>query len=70
MLNVADSAGHVRKGGDGDLRIDARGLAALYSGFMAPVELQAIGLLDGPADALARATAVFAGSRPWVGDMF
>jgi predicted acetyltransferase len=70
MLNVADSAGHVRKGGDGDLRIDARGLAALYSGFMAPVELQAIGLLDGPADALARATAVFAGPRPWVGDMF
>ncbi len=69
-LNVADGAGHVSKGGDGDMRIDVRGLAALYSGFMAPAELQSIDLLDGPDDALAHATAVFAGPRPWIGDMF
>ena len=69
-LNIADGAGRVSEGGDGNIRLDVRGLAALYTGFMAPVELQAIGLLDGPADARARATAVFAGPRPWIGDMF
>ncbi|MHC4064619.1 MAG: GNAT family N-acetyltransferase [Planctomycetota bacterium] len=70
VLQVADSQGDVREGGRGDLRIDVRGLAAMYTGHLAPAELQATGYLEGPHQALATAGAVFAGPAPWMPDIF
>ncbi|HZM00717.1 MAG TPA: sterol carrier protein domain-containing protein, partial [Planctomycetota bacterium] len=52
------------------LRLDVRGLAALYSGHLSPGLLQQAGLLDGDAAALELAAALFAGPAPAMADMF
>jgi predicted acetyltransferase len=70
VLEVAGGEGRVRKGGRGRLRLDIRGLAPLYSGHLAPISLEAAGLIEGPAAELARAAPVFAGPAPWMPDMF
>jgi predicted acetyltransferase len=70
VLQVADGQAQVSRGGSGHIRLGIRELASLYSGFMAPTELQAIGAIDGPAADLALAGAVFAGPRPWMPDIF
>jgi predicted acetyltransferase len=70
VLEVSDSEGHVCEGGTGRVRIDVRGLAALYTGHLAPGELKATGYLNGPDEDLARAGAVFAGPAPWMSDIF
>lgn len=69
-LSVRGGRGGVRKGGAGDLRTDVRGLAALYSGFSSPSALAAAGLIEGTPAALAIAGTVFAGSQPWMREMF
>jgi predicted acetyltransferase len=70
VLAVADGRGSVSGGGQGRIRLHARGLAALYSGYMTAYELRAAGMLGGPEADLAAASAVFAGPRPWTPDMF
>ena len=76
LLEIKSGKPRVSSGGRGEIRIDVRGLAALYSSHLSPHELQAIGQLtlaretrDADA-ALAEAQAVFAGPAPWLGDMF
>lgn len=69
-LAVRGGRGGVRRGGAGDLRTDVRGLAALYSGFANPSALAAAGLIEGTPAALAIAGTVFAGSQPWMREMF
>jgi predicted acetyltransferase len=70
-LAVSGGTGRVERGeGQGSLRIDIRGLAALYSGFQPAQDLRLQGLLEGDADTLARATALFAGPAPWLVEMF
>lgn len=59
----------------GLIRLDVRGLAMIYSGHLTPLEALATGLIEPPrhaADeqALTTAAAVFAGSTPWLADMF
>ena len=70
LLRVADSQAAVAEGGRGDLRIDVRGLAAVYTGRLTPAELKATGYVDGPDDALRVAEALFAGPAPWMPDLF
>jgi len=70
VLSVSDGAGRVNSGGDGSLSIDIRGLASLYTGHYSPFELRTMGLLDGNDATLATARDVFAGTRPWMPDMF
>jgi len=70
VLELADGRGQVRPGGQGRIRLHVRELAALYSGYMAPIELGRAGTLDGPEADLAFATLAFAGPRPWTPDMF
>lgn len=67
VVEVSGGRARVRKGGRGSAKIDVRGLAALYSGFMSPRELVATGYVDGPCDALGP---VFAGPHPWMGEIF
>lgn len=70
VLRVADGRGGVHSGGEGRVRLHVRDLAALYSGYLTPWQLQAAGALDGSEDDLASAGLVFAGPRPWTPDMF
>lgn len=70
VLAVADGRGEVREGGRSDVILDARGLAALYSGYLSPAALQQVGLAAGEPRALAAAGLPFAGPAPWMPDMF
>ena len=76
VLRVENGSARVESGGRGDLEIDIRGLAALYSGHASANDLLAIGLIAPSSRAknahekMELASAVFAGPAPWMGDMF
>jgi predicted acetyltransferase len=70
ILRIADGRGQVESGGRGDVRIDVRALASLYSSFMTARELAACDLIDAPAAALATVETAFCGATPWMPDMF
>jgi len=69
-LSVQGGRGAIQPGGTGDLRTNMRGLAALYSGFSNPATLAAAGLIEGTPAALAIAGSIFAGSQPWLRELF
>lgn len=70
VLKVAKGRGEVVKGGKGELQLDVRGLAPLYTGLFAPHQLQLAGKLEATETALSVATSIFAGSQPWLPDFF
>ena len=70
ILTVAHGRGESKRGGRGDVTIDVRALAALYSGFATTHSLRAAGLLDGPDEALATLATIFAGPEPWCADHY
>lgn len=70
VLEVADGRATVRRGGAGTVRLTARGLAAVFTGFLSPSCATSSGLADGPEDALLRLGAAFAGPPPWMPEMF
>ncbi len=61
-----------RAAGAADRRValDVRALAALFTGYLPAEELARAGLAAGSDDALAAATAVFAGPAPWLAEIF
>jgi predicted acetyltransferase len=71
VLRVADGAGTVERGGRGDVVLDIRGLAPLYSGYLSASRLARLGWLRAAEPrALALADALFAGPTPFLPDMF
>jgi len=70
VLKVSNGRGEVTKGGKGELHLDVRGLAPLYTGLFAPHQLQLAGKLEATETALSVATSLFAGSQPWLPDFF
>ncbi len=70
IFTVEGGHGSAKTGGRGDVTLDVRGLAALYSGFATPHTLRAAGLLDGPDRDLANLAAIFAGPEPWCADHY
>ncbi len=74
VVHVDQGRAHVEAGGRGDVALDIRGLAPLYSGHLSARELISTGYLDAASvdehDALDLATAAFAGPPPWMPDMF
>ena len=70
LLRVGGGRAEVTAGGRGELALDVRGLAPLYSGLFTAGDLAAIGLIAGKADALAAAARLFAGPEPWMPDFF
>lgn len=70
VLSVADGRGTVVRGGTGELRLDIRSLAPLYSGLLTPHQLRLAGHLVAPETALSTATQLFAGETPWMPDFF
>jgi predicted acetyltransferase len=70
VLEVSGGRGKVKRGGRGELTVDVRGLASLYSGFSSAPALALLGKARGSDQTLRRATAVFAESAPSLPDMF
>lgn len=74
VLNLSDGNATVESGGRGDLIIDVRGLAPLYTGHLSARELLVTGYVETrelPCDSvLDTASAIFAGPAPWMSDMF
>ena len=69
-LKVSNGCGEVTKGGKGELKIDVRGLAPLYTNLFTPHQLQLAGQLEATETALLAATQIFAGQQPWRPDFF
>ncbi|MBE9168330.1 GNAT family N-acetyltransferase [Pleurocapsales cyanobacterium LEGE 06147] len=69
-LKVSRGRGEVFKGGKGELQLDVRGLASLYTGLFTPVQLKLVGYLQSTKEALTIATLLFSGSEPWMPDFF
>ncbi|MBN3963198.1 GNAT family N-acetyltransferase [Nostoc sp. NMS8] len=70
ILSVANGRGEVTKGGKGELQLDVRELAPLYTSLFTPYHLQIAGKLHGTETAISAATQIFAGASPWVADFF
>ncbi|MFQ4146382.1 enhanced intracellular survival protein Eis [Chlorogloeopsis sp. ULAP02] len=70
ILSVANGRGEVTSGGKGELQLDIRGLAPLYTGLFTPLQLQLAGKLDATETALFAATQIFTGASPWMPDFF
>ena len=52
------------------LNLGPRGLAPLYTSYLSAFEVKNMGLLSGTNEELAKASLVFSGSKPWIGDQF
>ncbi|MGM3304921.1 GNAT family N-acetyltransferase [Anabaena sp. WFMT] len=70
ILSVINGYGKVTKGGKGELQLDIRGLAPLYTGLFSPDQLQQLGKLKATEAALLAATQIFTSVSPWMADFF
>lgn len=70
ILSVANGRGEVTRGGKGELQLNIRELAPLYTSLFTPYHLQQAGKLDGTETAILAATQIFAGASPWMPDFF
>lgn len=70
ILSVANGRGEVTKGGKGELKLDIKGLAPLYTNLFTPQQLQISGKLQATETSLDAASQIFAGSSPWMIDFF
>jgi predicted acetyltransferase len=70
ILSVANGRGEVTRGGKGELQLDIRELAPLYTSLFTPYHLQQAGKLDGTETAILAATQIFTGASPWMADFF
>ncbi|HEY9657357.1 MAG TPA: GNAT family N-acetyltransferase, partial [Allocoleopsis sp.] len=70
VLSLYQGQAQVERGGKGELKLDIRGLAPLYSGLFTPHQLAFMGYLDGSDTALHTAARLFAGSSPWLPEFF
>jgi predicted acetyltransferase len=70
VLSVESGKGAVQKGGSGEVRMEARALAALWTGFATPAQLRTLGAIEGTEAALGTLGALFASGTPSMPDMF
>ena len=70
IVHVEGGRGSLEPGGNGLVRITARGLASLYSGYASPAALALMGQLDADPDKFPAIAAPFAGPEPWLRDHF
>ncbi|MFO0660139.1 MAG: GNAT family N-acetyltransferase [Polyangiaceae bacterium] len=69
VLRVRDGRPEAELGGLGRIEIDIRGLAALYTGFMAPAEVASLGYLSGNEREASALAAVFGGATSWMSEI-
>ncbi|MDC0709854.1 GNAT family N-acetyltransferase [Stigmatella sp. ncwal1] len=70
MLHVSEGKGRVERGGEGQMRLNIRALAPLYSGFLTPEALRSVGALAAEDACVRRAAAIFTSPPPVLPDMF
>jgi predicted acetyltransferase len=70
ILAVSNGRGEVTSGGKGELQLDVKGLAPLYTGLFTPQQLQLTKKLTATEPALLAATQIFTGPSPWMPDFF
>ena len=70
ILSIHNGSGNITKGGKGELKLDIRGLASLFTGLFSPQQLQLAEKIDGTEQAISTATQIFAGTSPWMMDFF
>ncbi|BDA66970.1 GCN5-related N-acetyltransferase [Rivularia sp. IAM M-261] len=70
ILSVANGSADVTEGGRGDLKLDIRAFAPLYTSLFSPSQLQMAGKLEATQNAIIAATQIFAGASPWMADFF
>jgi predicted acetyltransferase len=70
ILSIANGRGEVTQGGKGELQLDIKGLASLYTGLFTPNNLKLAGKLDATEIALLAATQIFSSPSPWMADFF
>lgn len=69
-LQVSGGKGNVSRGGKGDLSLNIRALAPLYTGLFTAQQLQVSGQLEGTEVALQTATQLFTLPTPGLADFF
>ncbi|MEL6440180.1 MAG: sterol carrier protein domain-containing protein [Cyanobacteria bacterium J06621_8] len=69
-LQVSQGIGVVNQGGKGDLQINIRHFAPLYTGLLTPRQLRKLNYLQATPEALGIASLIFTGDRPWMADFF
>lgn len=69
-LTVENGKARAEPGGRAEIRVDARGLAAIYSGLLTPSQAANVGLASGDHAALHAAGSVFSAGTPWMNDFF
>lgn len=70
VLSVQGDRAQIQPGGRGDMQLNMRGLATLYSGLYTAQQLQTAGMLEATEPAIAAATQLFTGMSPWMPDFF
>ena len=70
VVSVENGRAHVEPGGEGHIRLDARALAAVYTGFLDPRSLSMLGLIEGPGADLESLASIFSGPTPAMADIF
>jgi predicted acetyltransferase len=71
VFTVESGRGSVAPGGRGDVKVDVRGLAALYTGHATPWDLRLVGQLTAMAEEpLLALASIFAGPAPTTPDFF
>lgn len=70
ILEVSGGTAHVRRGGNGMMRLDVRALAPLYTGFLSPEALRSVGALVADDASVRLAATFFSGTAPALPDMF
>ncbi len=70
VLEVSGGRGKTKRGGQGDLLLDIRALAPLYTGLLSPRHLLSLGSIKGSDEAIATAEQTFSGPQPSMADGF
>ena len=70
VVRVRDGVGQAERGGRGDLSLDVGALASFYTGLYTPEQLAMLGRCTGEATKLRAAAGLFAGTTPWMSDMY
>lgn len=70
ILSVVEGHGNIEKGGKGELKLDIKGLASLFTGLFSPQQLQLAGKIEGTEKALSQAKQIFTSTSPWMMDFF
>jgi len=69
-IEIAEGKCEVNKSNLTGLALGPRGLAPLYTSYLNAFDIKNMGLLEGTNEDLSKASLIFGGQTPWIGDQF